>query len=148
MRWIALLLVTAVLVQPQSAKAAAPAKSVEARILALENQWVMDEKKSDGDAAGALMADDYVVTWYDGSLQNKADNVADIKVRRYAQIKIDQVKVTVHGSTAVAIGLYTGHGTDAGKPFDETLRYTDTWVGEAGGHWICVASQYTLLTAH
>ncbi len=148
MRWTAVMVLAAILLQPHSASAGAPRKSAEAKILALENQWVQDEQKGDGDAAGTLMAEDYVVTWYDGSLQSKSDNVADIKARKYAEIKIDHVKVIVHGGTAAAIGLYTGHGTDAGKPFDEKLRYTDTWARQPDGRWVCVASQYTTISAH
>jgi ketosteroid isomerase-like protein len=148
MRWTALMLVTAALLQGQSASADAPRQGVEAKIVALENQWVQDEIKSDGDAAATLMSEDYIVTWYDGSLQNKSDAVADIKLRKYVEIKTDQVKVNVHGSTAVATGVYKGHGTDAGKPFDETLRWTDTWVRQSGGRWVCVASQYTMVPVH
>lgn len=40
-------------------------------------------------------------------------------------------------------GGYEGQGTDAGMPFKERLRWTDTWVKMADGKWQCVARQYT-----
>jgi ketosteroid isomerase-like protein len=51
------------------------------------------------------------------------------------------VLVTVFGDTAIATGGFKGTGTEAGKPFDEHVRWTDTWVKMPDGKWQCVASQ-------
>jgi len=38
------------------------------------------------------------------------------------------MKVTVFGDTAIATGGFKGKGTDeSGKPFDNSVRWTDTW---------------------
>ena len=48
-------------------------------------------------------------------------------------------------STAVAIGGVHATGTDAaGKAFNETGRFTDTWTKMPSGKWLCVASQDAL----
>ena len=48
-------------------------------------------------------------------------------------------------SKAVAIGGFRATGTDAsGKAFNETGRFTDTWMEMPGGKWLCVASQDAL----
>ena len=44
---------------------------------------------------------------------------------------------------AIATGGYKGKGTDSGKPFDEHLRWTDTWVKMPNGKWQLVASHYS-----
>jgi Domain of unknown function (DUF4440) len=37
-----------------------------------------------------------------------------------------------------------GHikGTENGKPIDEQIRFTDTWV-KRDGRWVCAATQVT-----
>jgi ketosteroid isomerase-like protein len=71
--------------------------------------------------------------------------LAATKKRKYSAVEYTDVHVTVFGNTAIAIGVYKGKGTDAGKPFDETERWTDTWVKMAGGKWLCVADHNTAI---
>jgi len=42
------------------------------------------------------------------------------------------VTVRVHGSTAIVTAMLHERGSDHGKPYDAWLRFTDTWVLEAG----------------
>ena len=49
----------------------------------------------------------------------------------------------VYGDTAVVTAKLWGKGTDAGKPFDWTLWYSDTYVRRAGG-WRYVFGQASL----
>ena len=51
----------------------------------------------------------------------------------------------VYGGTAIVIGIYRVKGVDKGKPYQRSGRFTDTWVNR-NGLWVCVASQYTVLT--
>ena len=92
-----------------------------------------------------LLADKFVNTGTDGPT-GKAETVARAKATKYASAENEDVKVTVFGDTAIATGVYKGKGTDpVGKPFDETERWTDTWVKTPGGQWQCVASQGTTI---
>jgi ketosteroid isomerase-like protein len=72
---------------------------------------------------------------------NKAEALASVKATKYASADNEDVKVTVFGDTAVATGGFKAKGTDAsGKPMDEHLRWTDTWIKMPNGKWQCVAS--------
>jgi ketosteroid isomerase-like protein len=113
-------------------------------VLALEYQWLKADQTNNADMAAALLADDYVSTGADGALASKADTIGDARARKYSSASYEDVKAHVSGSTVVVTGGYRGKGTDPeGKPFDEHLRWTDTWVRNAAGKWQCVASQYT-----
>ena len=46
---------------------------------------------------------------------------------------------TCFGFNAVATGVWRAKGTENGKPFSETERFTDTYVKMAG-EWKCVAT--------
>jgi len=114
------------------------------QVLALEYQWLKADQTNNADMAAALLADEYVTTGPDGALAGKADTIADARARRYASASYEEVKAHVFGGTVVVTGGYRGKGTDPeGRPFDEHLRWTDTWVRNAAGRWQCVASQYT-----
>ena len=70
---------------------------------------------------------------------SKAEMLADSKATKYDSIDYEEVKVTVFGDTAIATGGSKAKGTDAaGKPIDEHVRWTDTWVKMPSGKWRCV----------
>jgi homoserine O-acetyltransferase len=117
----------------------------EKAIMALENEWFQADRSNDAGRAAALLADAYVGTGVDGSVQTKAQAVAEAKARKYKSSQEDDMKVTVFGDTAIATGSYKGQGTEHGKPFDEYARWTDTWTRMPDGKWQVVASQYTSL---
>ncbi len=118
----------------------------EKAVAALEQQWVQSQKTNNPDLAAPLLADKFVNTGNDGKVTNKSDSMATAKATKYENAEIDDVKVTVFGSTAIATGSFKSKGTDdKGKSFDTVERYTDTWVKMPNGKWQCVASQSTLL---
>lgn len=116
----------------------------EKAVLAQENVWLQSEKMNNPDLITAIFSDKYVATGPDGKLEDKAQTLADAKGRKWSSAEYEDVKVSVFGDTAVAIGGYKGKGTEAsGKSFDEHLRWTDTWVKTPGGKWMLVASHYS-----
>jgi ketosteroid isomerase-like protein len=59
----------------------------------------------------------------------------------WSSVDYTDLKVTVFGHTAIATGTFTGKGKDAtGKPLDERVRFTDTWL-KIDGKWLCIATQ-------
>lgn len=122
-----------------SAAQAKPAGDVAAAVQALEDKWTEAARKNDVTALASLLADNAVLTSTTGEVRNKAAYLAESKARKYDSASSTETKVTVFGDTAIATGLWKAKGTDKGKPFDETERYTDTWV-KIGGQWKCVAS--------
>ena len=114
------------------------AKAVEA----LEHQWLQSQKTNNPDLVAPLLADKFVGTGVDGKFNNRTEELADEKATKYTSVDYEDVKVTVFGNTAIATGATRAKGTDAsGKPLDEHVRWTDTWVKMPSGKWQCVASQ-------
>jgi hypothetical protein len=69
--------------------------------------------------------------------------LADAKARKWTSAEYEDLNVQAYGDVAIATGGYKGKGTDSGKPFDEHLRWTDTWVKMPDGKWQLVASHYS-----
>jgi ketosteroid isomerase-like protein len=136
------LLTVGVALAQEGAKSGAKAASGVAQALTdMENQWAKASKASDGDALAPLLAADFVMLDSDGSLHNKADVVARTKKAKWVTNEIADMKVVVHGDSAIVTGSWTGVGTDgAGKAVNAKERWADTWVKTAAGKWQCVAS--------
>src|SRR6516165_830230 len=117
------------------------AGETEKAVATLENQWLQSQKTNNPDLLAPLLADKFISTGSDGKVTDKAQTLADAKARRYASADYENVRVTVFGNTAIATGGFKGKGTEAGKPFEENERWTDTWVKMPEGKWQCVASQ-------
>ena len=67
--------------------------------------------------------------------------MARTKKAKWVTNELSDMKVAVHGDSAVVTGSWTGNGTDgAGKAIDTKERWVDTWVKTASGKWQCVAS--------
>ena len=139
---IALLSVGVGLAQEGAKGGAAKAGGGVAQALTdMENQWAKASKAGDGDAIGAMLSADFVMLDSDGSMHDKADVVARTKKSKWVTNEIGDLKVVVHGDSAIVTGSWTGKGTDAnGKAVDAKERWADTWVKTANGKWECVAS--------
>ena len=116
--------------------------SVEKALMDLEHQWVKAQLASNGEALAPLLAADFVALQADGTLQTKAAYVANTTGKAKWQVNaVSDMKVQVHGDSAVVTGIWTGKGTDAtGKAVDGRERYADTWVKMPDGKWQCVVS--------
>lgn len=110
-------------------------------VAALENKWLQSQKTNNPDLLAPLLAERFVNTGSDGKVTNKAQTLEQAKARKYTSADYENVQVTVFGDTAIVTGGFKGAGTEAGKPFDEHVRWTDTWVKMPDGKWQCVASQ-------
>ena len=124
--------------QPAAAKAGA---GVAEALIQMENQWAQASKAGNADALAPLLAEDFVSLDSDGSLRGKAEVLARVKKAKWSTNEISEMKVIVHGDSAIVTGNWVGKGTDgAGKAIDAKERWADTWVKAAGGKWQCVAS--------
>ena len=113
----------------------------EKAVAALEQQWLQAQKTNNPDLLAPLLADKVMLTDSDGKVSNKAETLTTYKKTKWDSAENSDLKVTVFGDTAIATGGFKGKGTDpSGKPFDEHLRWTDTWVKMPNGQWQCVAS--------
>lgn len=146
----ALVLVLAVSCQAfAQAKPAAPAKSasVEQELIKLENDWNNAEVKRDVAALSRILADDWTVADPEGTIVNKAQDLAEIKSGESVTTSAvaDEMKVRVYGDAAVVVGRNTVKEQYKGKDFSGQYRFTDTWV-KKDGRWQCVATAATKIT--
>jgi uncharacterized protein (TIGR02246 family) len=110
-------------------------------LIDLENQWAKASKAADGDAVAPMLAEDFVQVDSDGSLRGKSEIIARMKKSKWTTNELSDMKVMVHGDSAVVTGRWTGNGTNGdGKAINAKERWADTWVKMANGKWQCVAS--------
>ncbi|MGA1999573.1 MAG: nuclear transport factor 2 family protein [Terriglobales bacterium] len=141
---LAVLVLLAITVVAAGAKDEEKAKTdgdISQTIIKLENQWAKDSAAGNAAGVGALLADDIVVVDSDGTTYGKPEIMEQVKKSKWVTNAVSDVKVTVHGNTAVASGVWTGKGTDAkGKAVDTKERFADTWAKMPSGKWLCVAT--------
>jgi ketosteroid isomerase-like protein len=120
--------------------------AAETRILALENAWNQAEEHKDVNALDSLLDATLIYVDYDGSMMDKAQFMASIKLPSLHPEQIVNESMTAHlyGDSAVVTGIYREKGEKNGKPYLRRGRFTDTWVLHQGT-WVCVASQSTLI---
>jgi hypothetical protein len=123
--------------------AQAPGAGAEKAVIALENQWLESEKTNNPDLVTGIFGDKYIATEPDGTLEDRAQTLADAKARKWTSAEYEDLKVQAYGDVAIVTGGYKGKGMDSGKPFNEHLRWTDTWVKMPDGKWQLVASHYS-----
>jgi ketosteroid isomerase-like protein len=91
----------------------------------------------------ALEADDFIIT-VEGSTLSKAGYIAhngDSSVH-VGVSDMSDLKVRLHGNTAVVTGAYHEKGTEKGKPYEYRDRFTDVWMN-IKGTWQVIASHYS-----
>jgi len=121
--------------------AAISAQGVAQTLIDQEQQWTKAAKANDVNVIAPLLADDFVMMDSDGSMHAKAEVLALAKKAKWTTFEIGDVKVSVHGDSAVVTGSWTGKGTDGnGKAVDAKERWVDTWIKTASGKWQGLAS--------
>lgn len=120
-------------------------KSDAATIRALELKWTESYKQHNIDILSSLLAEDFVITIEDGNVYSKAGYIshsADPSTKVQVA-ELSDLKVRLHGDTAVVTGAYHEKGESNGKPYEYHDRLTDIWM-KVGGKWQVVASQYSV----
>ncbi len=117
--------------------------SQKQEIIEMENQYYKAMVNADIKVLNEILADEYTETGEKGELRNKDYYISKMKSGdlKFSSAKIDDLKVNVYGSAAVAIGRLVIKGEHKGEKIDEVDRFTDTWVMR-NGHWQCVAGQW------
>jgi len=124
---------------------AAQDKSDAVIIRDLEMKWADSYKQRKVDILSSLLAEDFVITIEDGSTYSKTGYIshsAEPSVRVQLAEPSD-LKVRMHGNTAVVTGAYHERGESDGKPYEYHDRFTDVWM-KSGGKWQVVASHYSV----
>lgn len=120
-------------------------KSDAANIRAMELKWTESYKQRQVQMLSSLLAEDFVITIEDGNTYSKtgyishtAEPSVHVEVAEMADLK-----VRMHGNTAVVTGAYHERGESNGKPYEYHDRLTDVWM-RIGGKWQVVASHYSV----
>src|SRR5213079_1680706 len=117
----------------------APAKSTEQTLKDIETKWAAAGLKSDADAIGSIVADDWSGTNATGKVQTKAEMLDDTKKSKFTKSAVGYMNVKSLGAdSAVVTGTWTGIGVGAdGKKVNTTERWTDVFV-KKNGQWQAV----------
>ena len=143
MKWILTLTCFTLISGVAAAQSKGPASGkggTEQTIMRIEQEMLDALLKRDPSVFERYMADNSAFTTPDGALIDKARFIADLKS---SELKMDSsaisdMKVTVHGDTAVATYVTNDKGTYKGKDISGTYRWTDVFVRQKGG-WKLIA---------
>jgi len=129
---------------PASAQQSPPVESDQEVLIRLERGWNEAFYKKDVAFIRNILADDFIVTYDDGSRGDKAKELAlaaEFNQQLESAIQ-DEFTVKVYHDTAVV--WFTLHlvGVRQGQRAEVTLHYTDVWV-LMDGRWRCVSTQST-----
>ncbi len=111
----------------------------------LEEKWTESYKERRIDILASLLAEDFVITVEDGNVYSKAGYIthsADASVR-VDVAELSDLKVRMHGNTAVVTGAYHEKGESGGKRYEYRDRLTDVWM-KVGGNWQVISSHYSV----
>jgi ketosteroid isomerase-like protein len=138
-------LIAACLIVASALSLAAQEKSDAAAIRSLELKWTESYKERSIDILSARLAEDFVITIEDGNVYSKAGYIshsADSTVH-VEVAELSDLKVRMHGDTAIVTGAYHERGESNGKRYEYHDRLTDVWM-RTSGKWQVVASHYSV----
>jgi ketosteroid isomerase-like protein len=113
-------------------------------LIQLERDWNAAFYAKDLAFIEQVLADEFVVTYPDGSRGDKAKELALAAEfnQRVDSITLDEFTVRIYGDSAVVWFSLHLVGPRQGKPATVSFRYVDVFVRREG-RWQCVASQST-----
>ena len=119
---------------------------VQQELIKLEDDWNNALVKGDVVFLNSVIAEDYMDTDPGGSVENKAQSLADLKTGdlKYSSAVNDQYKVHVYGDAAVLNYRSSVKGQFQGKDISGQYRITDTWV-KLTGKWQCVSAHLSIM---
>ena len=131
---------------PAAAKSADT--GTEQALMKIEQDTLAAILKRDVAAFSKFFADDAVLTTPDGSLQTKAQLLADIKSGDLVleSSSISDMKVKVYGDAAVVTYITVDKGKYKNQDISGRFRWTDTFM-RRGGSWLIVAGHGTPVQA-
>lgn len=126
---------------PLSKKASNTQGESEQYIVESERQWAESVASGDTAVVERILANDFLGVAPDGTLFDKAKEIADTRqdAKDYVSNHINEVKVRFFGDTAIAQGSESWERRTE-EPKRGRYVWTDTWIRRKG-QWQIVASQ-------
>jgi uncharacterized protein (TIGR02246 family) len=116
----------------------------EQEVRKLERAWLDAYEQYDAKAMETIVANDFMITFPDGSMQTKPQILESIKAPRNpanpsSRFYTEDVQARVYGDTVILMGRVVSEYQRDGKTVKDQSRYTDTYV-KRDGRWQVVAS--------
>ena len=124
--------------------AAQPSTSVEsdrAQIVALEQRWLNAIRNGDRHSLETILADDFIDINTNGQMRDRTEAISRAAAPPGSMQTITQLRVRVHGDTAIANGINTVHSQAQGWTVE--VAFTDVFVRERGT-WRAASAQETV----
>ena len=124
-------------------------KEVVRRIEHLERQWQHAELTADTVAMAAMLSEDYLGIYGDGTLATKAETIASFKkgTTHFSEIDTSDRKIRVYGNTAVVISKARVHGVHDGEVASGLYRYTRVYHRH-NGIWKIISFEASAIQPH
>ena len=120
-------------------------KLQEAEVLKASDAFDAAMRGRDKSAYERMLHADYTYTSEDGKLVTRAEDMAHFADMTITSMETSDKKVRITGnSSAVETGMFHATGSYKGKPFDETGRYTTTWIWK-DLRWQVIANHNSLI---
>jgi ketosteroid isomerase-like protein len=106
-------------------------------------RWAASIVSRDMDALGQIMADDIVITDYNGKVRGKKEELEILKPSpdvKTISVENEDVKIKIHGKTAVVAALTIMVFNIGGRDTSMSMRYTAVFV-KRERRWQIVALQ-------
>jgi ketosteroid isomerase-like protein len=125
-------------VQAQESSSAAEIRSLELKMLECY-------KHRDVEVFAAVLDDDFVITFEDGSTYSKTGylSYSASSSTHVVLAETPEMKIRIHGDTAIVTGVYHEKGVDNQRAYDYHDRFTDIWMKKAG-KWRLIAAHYAV----
>ena len=128
-----------------------PARAQEptdaAEIRSLELKMLDCYKHRQVEVFAAVLDEDFVITFEDGNTYSKTGYLSySASSSTHVELAdIPEMKIRMHGDTAVVTGVYHEKGVDSQRTYDYRDRFTDVWMKKSG-KWRLVAAHYSVPT--
>jgi ketosteroid isomerase-like protein len=124
-----------------------PVRSDQQILIQLERDWDTAFRAKDIPFLENILADEFVATYGDGSLGDKARELTLAKEfnKQVDSSTQDEFSVKIYGDTAIVWFRQTLTGPSKGQKLEVVYRYVDVFVLRSG-RWQCVSSQSTRVT--
>lgn len=105
------------------------------RVADLDSEYQEAVKKNDSVTMNRILADDFVLITGTGKVFTKTDLLDEARSGKYQYEHQEDTERTVRlwGDTAVVTAKLWAKGTEAGKPFEYKLWFSDTYVRTKAG---------------
>jgi ketosteroid isomerase-like protein len=114
-----------------------------AKVRELEVKLMDAYKQRQIEDFASLLDDNLVITFEDGNTYGKTGytSYAASTSIRVDVVEMSDLKIRMHGDTAVLTGAYHERGESKGQAYEYRDRFTDVWKKKSG-KWKLIASQY------